>query len=955
MRRNVSLVLLALLLIAIAPVPCLAADKGISWTAGELAFIKDHPEIRIGVDPGFIPFEFIDEDGEYKGITADYLALVSEKTGLQFDIARGLTWPEAYDMALTGSIDVLPAIGRTEQREEHFLFSEPYYYYKRVLVTRDIDSAISGLGDLKGLAVAVQRNSSHHSYLLAYPDINLSLYASVEAALTAVATGEEKAFIGNLATTNYLIRSNGLTNLRFVAFEAEKQQALHFAVRKDWPELVSIFDKAMDTITESEKLAINNTWVDLDTDLDFGPIIRILSIVGALIAVVLSVSFFWIARLKKEIRRRKQTQHDLEKAKHDADEANAFKSSFLARMSHEIRTPLNAITGMSYLMKKTEITLTQSMYIDRIIQAANNMLSIINDILDYSKIEAGKVELEIASFSMDQVIQDVVNIVSYKIDEQGIGFRLSKDPLVPNWFFGDPMRIEQALLNVMNNAAKFTHAGEVSLDVRLVAKEKDIYHISFTIKDTGIGMTEEQVKRLFTPFEQGDKSINRRFGGSGLGLSIVKNLLDMMGGEIKVFSTPQEGTTFILRLSLKVDKEREAVYKKALSTNHFRNIRTLVLEKSGANINLIESYLGSFGMHCELTSSEASALSMLEAANGKFAEPFDLFIIDYDTPAEGGFSYVDAIHGNGRIARVPKIMMLLPMMREDLFDRLQEHGIDMGIGKPIIPSVLLNGILDIFKLKAVSEYQPSPNREPIPAMGSKTQHVLLAEDNKTNQMIAKSLLEQAGIETLIAGDGKEAVALYQEHKDIIDLVLMDLHMPVMNGYEASERIRALSSKVPIIALTADVILGVREKCEKSGMFQYISKPFNPEYFIQTVKDSIHESKSGAEPVPAVLDRQLGLKHMGGNEALYDQVLIEYRNENQDTLGRLAAAVHEKRYADAAQIVHKVKSSSGSIGAKSLQDTAALLQDALNEGNEERIAPLADCFSRLLVQLLGELK
>lgn len=156
-------------------------------------------------------------------------------------------------------------------------------------------------------------------------------------------------------------------------------------------------------------------------------------------------------------------------------------------------------------------------------------------------------------------------------------------------------------------------------------------------------------------------------------------------------------------------------------------------------------------------------------------------------------------------------------------------------------------------------------------------------------------------------------------------------------------------------MTADVILGVREKCEKSGMFQYISKPFNPEYFIQTVKDSIHESKSGAEPVPAVLDRQLGLKHMGGNEALYDQVLIEYRNENQDTLGRLAAAVHEKRYADAAQIVHKVKSSSGSIGAKSLQDTAALLQDALNEGNEERIAPLADCFSRLLVQLLEELK
>ena len=249
----------------------------------------------------------------------------------------------------------------------------------------------------------------------------------MEAAIAAVATGEEKAYIGNLATTNYLIRSHGITNLRFVAFEAEKQQSLYFAVRKDWPELVSIFNKALGTITDSEKLAINNKWIDLEADINYGPIIRILVAIGSLIAVVLAVSFFWIARLRKEIQQRKQIQLDLEKAKREAEAANEFKSSFMARMSHEIRTPLNAITGISYLLKKTEVSLTQNMYIDRIAQAANNMLSIINDILDFSKIEAGKVELENASFSMDQVIQDVVSIVSYKIDEQGIGFRLSKD------------------------------------------------------------------------------------------------------------------------------------------------------------------------------------------------------------------------------------------------------------------------------------------------------------------------------------------------------------------------------------------------------------------------------------------------------------------------------------------------------------------------------------------------
>ena len=950
-----SSAILVIIISAITVMPCFATEDSISWTEDELVFMEGHPVIRLGVDPGFVPFEFFDADDEYKGITADYLYLISKKTGLRFEVTKGLTWPEAYDMALAGDVDVLPAIGKTTEREKHFIFSEPYYYYKRVIVTRDIDTEISGIDDLEGYAAAVQRNSSHYSYLLSYPDINLSLYDSVEVALTAVATGKEKAFIGNLATTNYIIRSNGLTNLRFVSFEAEKQQALYFAARKDWPELISIINKAIDSISESEKLAINNKWVELDTDMDYGPIIRIVSIVGTLIVVVLTVSFFWIARLRKEVRRRKQIQLDLEKAKHEADEANAFKSSFMARMSHEIRTPLNAITGMSYLLKKTRISLTQSMYIDRITQAANNMLSIINDILDFSRIEAGKVELEITSFSMDQVIQDVVNIVSYKIDEQEIGFRLSKDPLVPNWFFGDFKRIEQILINVLNNAAKFTSSGEVSLDVRLLAKENGKYHISFTIRDTGIGMSEEQVSKLFKPFEQGDSSINRRFGGSGLGLSIVKNLLDMMGGEVKVFSTPGEGSTFIIRLSLNVDKEKEDVYIKALSANHFSNVRTLVLEKSGANINLIESYLGSFGMYCELTSSESSALSMLEAANGKFAKPFDLFIIDYDTPAAGGFNFIEAMRGSNKVVMLPKIIMLLPMMREDLFEKLNEHRIDIGIGKPIMPSILLNAILDIFNLKAVSGSQPSASIKADLTKLEQLYHVLLAEDNKTNQLIAKSLLEQIGIESIIANDGKEAVEQYREHRDSIDLILMDLHMPVMNGYEAAEKIREMSIEVPIVAMTADVILGVREKCEQSGIYHYISKPFDPDHFIQTIKDIILESSPGIDKDTDVLDSQMGLKNMGGNEELYYQVLKEYSNENQDTLDRLEAAVREKRYTDAVQIVHKVKSSSGSIGAKSLQDTATSLQKALNQENENEILQLQDRFSKLLRTLLEEIK
>jgi CheY-like chemotaxis protein len=333
----------------------------------------------------------------------------------------------------------------------------------------------------------------------------------------------------------------------------------------------------------------------------------------------------------------------------------------------------------------------------------------------------------------------------------------------------------------------------------------------------------------------------------------------------------------------------------------------------------------------------------------------DLFIIDYDTPAEGGFKFVEKIRNNRRIIKIPKLIMLLPMMREDLLDRLNDYGIDMGISKPIIPSILLNGILDIFNLKAVSGSQPRVERE-VALTKLEDQHlVLLAEDNKTNQLIVKSLLEQVGIASIIANDGKEAVQLYKEHRDNIDLILMDLHMPVMNGYEASEKIRELSAKVPIVAMTADVILGVREKCEQSGIFHYISKPFDPDNFIQTIKSIILEKEAEVDEDTEVIDRHLGIKNMGDNEELYHLVLKEFREENLDTLDRLETAVREKRYADAAQIVHKIKSSSGSIGARPLQHVASSLQKALEEENEEEIEPLKESFLKLLGKLFEELK
>ncbi|MCP5455852.1 MAG: transporter substrate-binding domain-containing protein [Thermotogae bacterium] len=922
-----------------------AENTEINFSENELNFIKNHPYIKVGVDPNFLPFEYIDSKGEYNGISKDYTDIITKKTGINFIIQKDLSWPETYDLAVKGEIDILPAVSETAERDKHFLFSDPYYFVKRVIVTKDTENSVGGIEDLNGTTVAVQKNSSHHSYLLGFPKINLSLYDSVEAALTAVANGSEKSYVGNLATTNYFIKSTGLTNLKFIAFEAEKQLGLRVAVRQDWPELVTIINKVFSSVSEEEKIEINNRWIIIDTKTDYWPLIRIFLIIAGIFLVGFMVSFYWIIFLKKEINIRRKTQAELVKAKTEAEEANNFKSKFMARMSHEIRTPLNAVTGIAYLLKKTDLTITQKMYTDRITQASTSMLTIINDILDISKIESGKIEIENISFDIDQVIQDVVNIISYKIEEQNINFKLFKDSSIPNWFIGDAKRIEQILLNLLNNAAKFTPEGEVSFETRLIAREKNIYHISFIVKDTGIGIPEENLKKLFLPFSQADVSISRRFGGTGLGLSIVKSLTEMMKGEINVYSTEGEGSTFIINLPLEIDSESEKAYKEKLSSDLFKDIKVLVLEKTGANINLIENYLRVFGMECELTTSQSGAISLLETSNGKFSKPFDLILIDYDTPEGGGFKFIDIIKFNPKIVKKPKTIMLLPTTREDLFDRLDENGVDIGIGKPIIPSILFNAVLEIFKIKAVNNTKKPYTLEEN-NFSDKKYTALIVEDNKTNQMIEKSILKQIGINSIAAGNGKEGIRLFRENQSKIDLILMDLHMPVMNGYEASSEIRKISGNVPIIAMTADVILGVKEKCEINGISHYISKPFDPDHFIKTVKD-ILSGKS-------ILDVKSGINNMGGNEELYKEVINEYYNENKNLVNILNSQISDKNYKSASEIIHKIKSSSGSIGAKKIYDIAVIFQKALdNESNDIKI--IYDDFAEYFRNLISDIE
>jgi CheY-like chemotaxis protein/HPt (histidine-containing phosphotransfer) domain-containing protein/anti-sigma regulatory factor (Ser/Thr protein kinase) len=646
-------------------------------------------------------------------------------------------------------------------------------------------------------------------------------------------------------------------------------------------------------------------------------------------------------------------------------------------MSHEIRTPLNAITGMAYLIKKTEINLTQKNHLEKIIQASYDMLGIINDILDFSKIEAGKVEIEKISFNLDKVIQQVINIVSFKIEEQDINFNFSKEPEIPVNFIGDPKRIEQILLNIINNAVKFTNEGEVSLKIRLIAFEKDIFHLEFVVKDTGIGMSEQQIKQLFTPFEQGDTSINRRFGGTGLGLSIVKNLVELMDGEINVYSSEGEGSTFIIKLSLEVDKSKELESKKKAASIYLKDIKALVLEKNDILLHIVDKYLTSYGIYAELSTSESYVMKLLESTEEKESKPYDLIIIDYDTPIEGGLEFANNIKDNAKISPKPKIIMLIPLMREDIFEKISNFGIDIGITKPIIPSILYNGLLEIFQVDELCANINVSLSKNIESTKLKKQfHVLIVEDNKTNQIIAKSILEEVGIEVSLSGNGEEGVDYFKLHDREIDLILMDLHMPVLNGYEATQQIRKINPIIPIVAMTADAITGVEDKCKRVGITSYISKPYEPEMFIKTVvelleSDNVEEqielSQKGEEELhiwsenpPMVKEDMLiidyadGLKRLGSNQELYDIVLETYLKENQLTSETLKEMIDSQDYQAAAQIVHKVKSSSGNIGAKNFYIIASQLQKTLEEKNTLEIEQLYLKFNNMFTEVLEEI-
>jgi len=707
----------------------------------------------------------------------------------------------------------------------------------------------------------------------------------------------------------------------------------------------------------------------------FAVIAAVIAAMGAATAYILQLNRrlqYTQADLQNELTERKQAEEKLMETNLQlesttiranewavqAEMANCVKSEFLANMSHEIRTPMNGVIGMTSLLLGTELNSEQRKFAETIRNSGDALLSIINDILDYSKIEAGKVDLENIDFDLRIALDEVTDLVALKAHEKGLEYIAMVHPEVPSFLWGDPGKLRQILINLVGNAIKFTKNGEVTIRISLENENSTHATIRFSVTDTGIGISQEGMNLLFQSFSQVDSSTTRNFGGTGLGLTISKQLAKLMGGQMEVESEEGKGSTFWFTAVF--EKQPEGREKKIIVPGNIKNKRILIVDDNATNRYVLREQLNLWGCRYGEASSGMQALEELRLAVDS-KDPYEIAILDMQMPEMDGETLGQKIKQDPDLKSTILVMMTSLGQRGDA-RQLEEIDFAAYLTKPVKQSQLYNCLATVTGMqKQVAKEQPVKivTRHSLSEDQKRRVRILLAEDNIINQKVATSILGKLGYSADAVANGKEAISALAMIP--YDIVLMDCQMPEMDGYEATGEIRkpeskVLDHKVPVIAMTANAMKGDREKCLKAGMDDYLSKPVKPqelsdmlEKWIVTQDSSKQEEATVSNIINQsqdIFDRAGLLDRLMGDEKMANEILGVFL---KDVPRRFTALKEALDNGDAHSVqlhAHTIKGASANVGGDALSETAFEIEKAGKAGDLETVKA---CLPRLEAQ------
>ncbi|MBE9603710.1 response regulator [Acetobacteraceae bacterium H6797] len=635
----------------------------------------------------------------------------------------------------------------------------------------------------------------------------------------------------------------------------------------------------------------------------------------------------------------------------EAERANAAKSLFLANMSHEIRTPMNAILGFSHLLGRTEMTARQSDYVTKIRTASDRLLNLLNDILDFSKIEAGKLALEHADFSPRAMLERMMEIAALKAQEKGLSIGWRVDPEVPQMLRGDELRLSQVVLNLVSNAIKFTSSGEVEITLRLRERRGRQCVLEGKVRDTGLGMSREQLARLFDSFSQADSSTTRRFGGTGLGLAISRQLAALMQGGITVESEEGKGSTFTFTVVMEEGENKKPALSRAAA---FKGARVLIVDDNASSREVLHGYFQTWSVIADLVGSAEEALSAAQAAAAR-GDGYDLIMIDWKMPGMNGMEAIRALRAALPPAQWPRIVMVSAYGQERGLGEAEALGVDGFLAKPVDASALFDVLQRIFdrdgaRLDRTS--QDDPGEAPMISPAKRGARVLLVEDNEINMELAVAILTDGGLVVDQAENGLVALRKVVNSTTRYDAVLMDLQMPELDGISATREIREAvpEMKLPIIAMTAHAYEAERQRCLEAGMNDHVSKPVDPALLMSVLDRWISLPLAGSAadaatttPVQAPaataprrdlpeslppFDLKAALNRVNGKEALLRKLILDFGRKFADVAPALARHVKAGDYEQGRILAHTLKGVSATLGLAEVASRAARLEDSL---------------------------